>query len=258
LLTLPAQTQAALGLSRTTDEQQAAAKTAGEDWVRLLGPRLSERDAQQLRGVLVDWELGRGAQTCFGLLGGHSPGAFLIADVADAARLKRAGAGFFGLFNLPGVRAPLVEFVGQPRVSEPAAPGNAQNVTRRRLTFVASAGKRPLPALSFAWSIDERRAVAAASLDADQTLNTLLESERGARDTLGRAPGVADSVQRIGSRTALYAYLDARLALAAASEQVGPAAPVFFALGKRERGAALRAEFAKPALDLALRGALGF
>ena len=118
LLTLPAETQFALGLSRTNDEREAAGKTAGDDWVRLLGARLSERDAQQLRGVLADWELGRGTQTSYGFLGGSEPGAFLVAKVADAARLKRAGPGFFGLLALPGVRAPLAEFLGQPRVSE--------------------------------------------------------------------------------------------------------------------------------------------
>ncbi len=117
LLTLPLETQFALGLSRTNDEREAAGKAAGDDWARLLGARLSERDAQQLRGVLADWELGRGTETSYGFLGGSEPGAFLVASVADAARIKRAGTGFFGLLALPGVRAPLVEFLGQPRVA---------------------------------------------------------------------------------------------------------------------------------------------
>jgi len=258
LLKLPAETQVALGLSRTADEREAAGKTAGEDWVRLLGARLGEHDARQLRSVLADWELGRGAETCYGFLGGNEPGAFLVASVADEARLKRAGSGFFGLFALPGVRAPLAEFLGQPRVSEPAGSSNASpNVTRRRLTFAAPAGRSAPPALSIAWSVDEQRAFAAASKDGDATLKTVLASAVGERDTLGSKPGVADAVQRIGSRAALYAYLDARVAFAESGEQSALPAPLVLSLGKRDQGAALRAELAKPALDLALRGALG-
>jgi hypothetical protein len=258
LLKLPAETQVALGLSRTADEREAAGKAAGEDWVRLLGARLSEPDARQLRSVLADWELGRGAETCYGFLGGDQPGAFLVAGVADAARLKRAGTGLFGLFALPGVRAPLAEFLGQPRVSEPAGSSTAlPNVTRRRVTFAAPSGKSALPPLTIAWSVDDQRAFAAAGKQGDETLKTLLGSSRGDHDSLGNKPGLADAVQRIGSRAALYAYLDARVVFAASSEQETLPAPVIFSLGKREHAAALRAELSKPALDLALRGALG-
>lgn len=259
LLDLPVETQFALGLSRTTEEREVAGKAAGEEWVRLLGARLSERDAQQLRGVFADWELGRGTETCFGFLGGNEPGAFLLTNVADVVRLKRAGAGFFGLLVLPGVRAPLVEFLGQPRVSEPAAPSNAlPNVTRRQLTFAAAAGKHALPPLSFAWSVDAQRAFAVAtSKQSERTLQTVLESARGQRDTLGNKAGLSDAVQRVGSRAAFYAYLDARVAFASSGEQGPSPAPLVFSLAKRERGAALRAELAKPALDIALRGALG-
>jgi len=259
LLTLPVETQFALGLSRTNDERESAGKAAGEDWVRLLGARLSERDTQQLRGVLADWELGRGTQTSYGFLGGREPGAFLTSSVADAARLRRAGTGFFSLFALPGVRAPLAEFLGQPRVSDFAAPSDAlPNATHKRLTFAAPAvGKTPVQPLSFAWLVDEQRAWAAAGKNADATLKTVVQSARGEHDTLGTTAGVAESVQRIAEHAALFAYLDARVAFGANGEQATFPAPVFLALGKRENGAALRIEIAKPGLDLALQGALG-
>jgi len=258
LLKLPAETQFALGLSRTADEREAAGKAAGEDWVRLLGARLSEHDARQLRGVLADWELGRGAETCYGFLGGNAIGGFLVADVADAVRLKRAAPGFFSLLALPGVRAPLTEFLGPPGVSEPTGSSNGlPNVTRRRLTFAAPAGKSAAKALSFAWTVDDQHAFAAGSTEGDETLKTLLASFRGERDALGSKPGLADAVARIGSRAALYAYVDARVAFAGSAEQATSPAPFVFSLGKREQGAAVRAELAKPALDLALRSALG-
>ncbi len=61
LLTFPAQTRFALGASRSSAEREAAAKVAGDDWVRLLGPRLSEQDTRTLRAVLTDWgAFGRG------------------------------------------------------------------------------------------------------------------------------------------------------------------------------------------------------
>ncbi|HYQ40741.1 MAG TPA: hypothetical protein VER11_02195 [Polyangiaceae bacterium] len=259
LLKLPAETQFALGLSRTNDEREAAGKAAGDDWVRVLGPRLSERDAQQLRSVLADFELGRGTETYYGFLGGDQAGAFLTANVADVGRLKRAGSGFFGLFALPSVRAPLAEFLGRPRVSDPSPPREAlPNVTRKGLTFAAKAtGKRPLPPLSVAWLVDEQRAVAAASQNGDATLKVVLESARGERDTLGSKAGFADSVQRVGQRASLFAYLDARVALTARGEPSNASAPLLISLGKREHGAALRIELSKPALDLALQGALG-
>jgi hypothetical protein len=259
LLTLPAETQFALGLSRTNDEREAAGKAAGDDWVRLLGARLSERDAQQLRGVLADWELGRGTESCYGFLGGSEPGAFLVANVADAARLKRAGTGFFGLLSLPSVRAPLVEFLGQPRVSDSAAPGDGlAEVTRKRLTFAAPAGgKSRVPSLSFAWLVNEQRAFAAASKSGDGVLKTVVQSARGEHDTLGAKPSIADSVQRIGQQAAVFGYLDARVPFGENSAPADLPAPLFFSLGKRELGAALRIEIAKPTIDLALKGALG-
>jgi hypothetical protein len=263
LLTLPSETQFALGLSRSNDERESAGKAAGDDWVRLLGARISEQDARQLRGVLADWELGRGTQTSYGFLAGSEAGAFLVANVADAARLRRAGTGFFGLLALPGLRAPLVEFLGQPRVSDSVAPRAAlPNVTRKRLTFATptptpAAGKRPVPPLSFAWLVDEQRAFAAAGKNGDAALKTVVESARGTRDTLGAQAGIADSVRRMGEPAALFAYLDARVPLAASAEHAALPAPLLLSLGKREKGAALRFEVSKPALDLALQGALG-
>ena len=259
LLTLPAETQFALGLSRTNDEREAAGKAAGDDWVRLLGARINERDSQQLRGVLADWELGRATQTSYGFFGGSDPGAFLVANVADVARLKRAGSGFFGLLALPGVRAPLAEFLGQPRVSDFAAPSDGlPNVTRKRLTFAAPASGKPgTPPLSFAWLVDDQRAFAGAGKNADAILKTVVQSARGEHDTLSTKAGIADSVQRIGSQAALFAYLDARAPFGASGQRAASPAPLFLSFGKREPGAALRIEITKPALDLALQGALG-
>jgi len=258
LLSLPLETRFALGLSRTNDDREAAGKAAGDDWVRLLGARLSEPHARQLRGVLADWELGRGTETCYGFLVGSEPGAFLVADVADATRLKRAGAGFFGLLALPSVRAPLAEFFGQPRVSDGPAPAEAMALaTRKRVTFTPSAGKALTPAVSFAWLVDEKQAFAAAAKNGDATLKTVVLSARGEHDRLGTQAGLADSVQRIGEQAALFAYLDARVAFGATGERAAVPAPLVLSLGKREHGAAVQLEIAKPALDLALSGALG-
>jgi hypothetical protein len=259
LLTLPAETRFALGLTRTTEEREAAGKAAGDDWVRLLGARLTQRDAQHLRAVLADWELGRGTETSYGFLAGPEPGAFLIARVGDAARLKRAASGFFGLLALPGVQGPLAEFLGQPRVSDSAPASDAlANVTRKRLKFAAKAGaKNPTPPLSFAWLVNEEQAFAAAGKDGDAALKTVVQSARGERATLGGQAGMTDSVQRVGEQAALFAYLDARVPFGTSGEQVNSPAPLLVSLGKREHGAALRIEIAKPALDLAFQGALG-
>ncbi len=180
--------------------------------------------------MLTDWELGRGTETCYGFLGGSDPGAFLVAKVADVARLKRAGSGFFGLLSLPGLRAPLVEFLGQPRVSDFAAPSDGLPMAaHKRLAFAAPAGRKStLVPLSFAWLVDEERASAAASKNADAVLKLVEQSARGEHDTLGTKPGFADSVQRIGEQAALFAYLDARVPLGTSGEPTAFPAPLLF------------------------------
>ncbi|MES1173353.1 MAG: hypothetical protein ABUL62_03415 [Myxococcales bacterium] len=259
LLGLPAETELALGLSRSSEEREAAGKAAGEDWVRLLGGRLSEHDAQQLRAVLSDWELGRGSETRYGFLGGSEPGAFLVAQVADTTRLKRAGSGLLGLLALPGVRAPLVEFVGQPQVSDATAPADAlPNVTRKKLVFTpGGAGKPAVPPLSFAWLVEEQSGFAAASKHADAALKVVVQSAHGEHPTLAAQPGLSDAVERVGEQAALFAYLDARLAFGATGAASPEPAPLLISIAKRGTSANLRLEIAKPVVDLALRGVTG-
>ena len=259
LLAMPVETELALGLARSADDREAAGKAAGEDWVRLLGARLSEHDASQLRAVLSDWELGRGNETRYGFLGGSEPGAFMVAQVADAARLKRAGGGLFGLLTLPGLRAPLVEFVGQPRVSEVAASADAlPNVTRKKLVFAPSGPSKPaVPPLSFAWLVDDQNGFAAASKNADAVLKAVVLSAHGEHPTLVAQPGLSDAVARVGDQAALFAYLDARLAFGAVGSSSPEPAPLLLSIAKRGTSASLRLEISKPVVDLALRGVTG-
>ncbi|HEY1537093.1 MAG TPA: hypothetical protein VGF76_23900 [Polyangiaceae bacterium] len=261
LLTLPAETQFALGLSRTPADRDAAGKAAGDDWVRLLGPRMSEPSAQQLRVALADWELGRGTVSSYGFVAGSEPGAFLVTDTGDAARLRRAGPELFGLLALPGIRAPLSEFLGQPHVADGAV-GNAApfpNVSRKQLTFTPSAGhKASVPPLSFAWLIDDKQGFAAAGRNADPLLKQVVESAHGQGETLASKAGISDGVQRIGDQAALFAYADARfVGLMAEGGASAVPAPLLLALGKRASVGYLRLEISKPAIDLALHSALG-
>jgi hypothetical protein len=259
---LPGETQFALGFSRTPGEREAAGKAAGDDWVRVLGSRLSDAGAAKLRAELADWELGRGSESSYGLLSGSAPGAYLVVDVADAARLKRAGPGLFGLLSLPGLRAPLIEFLGQPHVSESVAPPNSlPNAVRKQITFTPASGhKTAAPPLSVAWLVNDQRAFAAAGKNADVVLKRVLESAQGQGETLATAAKIADAVQRIGDQAAVFAYADAR-AVGLVPDGGAPSAvpaPILLALGKRGNGASLRIEISKPAIDLALHGALGF
>ena len=227
--------------------------------MRLLGARLSEQNAQQLRAVLTDWELGRGTRTSYGFLGGAEPGAFLVTDVADAARLKRAAPGLFGLLAVPGLRAPLAEFLGKPSVSDGAAPPDAvPGASRKKMTFAASGAQRaPVPPLSFAWLVSEQEGFAAASKNADAALKVVVQSARGEHDTLATSARIADSVSRIGEQAAVFAFADARLAFGASGSEPSAVAPLLLALGKREAGAYVRLEVSKAAVDLALHGAVG-
>jgi hypothetical protein len=264
LLTLPAETRAALGVSRSPAERDEAAKVAGDDWVRLLGPRLSEHDAQTLRGVLSDWDLGRGPGSEYGYLGGTDSGVFVVADAADRARLMRAGHGFFGLLSLSGVRAPLSEFLGQPHVSESVAvhADFGADVQLAKVTFkptgaVSHAKSMMVPALDFAWFVEEKTGFGASGRSAIPVLKKVVLAARGAEASLGGSPDISAGVQRIGDQAALFAYADTRVVGFADSTAAAQPAPMFFSIGKRESAAFLRVEVTKPAIDLALNRALG-
>jgi hypothetical protein len=265
LLTLPSETRLALGVSRSAAEREAAAKTAGDDWARLLGPRLSERDAQAVRGVLTDWELGRGAHTSYGFLGGAAPGVFVVTDVADATRLKRAGHGLFSLLGLASVRAPMAEFLGQPHVTESAAThlDFATDVQLARITFASSsasahAKSKPTPPLACAWFVEDKSGFAASGKDATPVLQKVVLAKRASGATLGASPGLLDGIQRMGDQAAIFAYADARAGIpAGAGEAAVPPAPVFLSVGKRESAGFLRLEISKQAADLVLGRIVG-
>jgi hypothetical protein len=194
LLALPRETRFAVGFSRSPGEREDAGRTAGDDWVRLLGPRLSEADARTLRSVLADWELGRGAHTTYGFLAEPSPGAFIVTDVAEPTRLKRAGHGLFKLLGLPGLRAPLAEFLGRPQVKESVEPHTefANDVQLAKITFsapsAATAHSEPVPPVTCAWFVSDDVGYAASGKDAGSALEKLVLAARGhGRDPRGRA-----------------------------------------------------------------------
>ena len=209
LLALPRETSFALGLSRTSEEREAAGHAAGDDWVRLLGARLTARDADQLRSVLGDWELGRGTQLRYGFLGGNEPGAFLVTDVREPARVKRAATGLFQLLSLPGLRAPLAEFLGTPRLSGAgaAAPAALPGASHQRLVFVP-AGGRParVPPLSFAWLVEAPLAFAVVGHDPDVGLRALAESASGRRPTLAESGGASATRPRCTPTSTLGSF----------------------------------------------------
>jgi hypothetical protein len=258
LLTLPAETRFAFGSSRSSAERDEAGKSAGDDWVRLLGSRLSERDARTLRGVLSDWELGRGAHTTYGFLAEPAPGAFIVTDVAEPARLKRAGHGLFKLLGLAGLRAPLAEFLGQPHVSESVQAHTefANDVQLAKITFspsgTATPHADPIAPLSCAWFVTDEVGYAASGKDASSALQKLVLAARGRARSLAGTPGVAESVQRAGDQAALFAYFDAQSGPKAAPAEALRPAPLFLSAGKRESIGFLRIEISKPAVDLAL------
>jgi hypothetical protein len=260
-LSLPADTRLALGISRSPSERDEAAKAAGDDWVRFFGPRLAARDAQALRGVLADWEFGRGARTDYGFLGGADPGVFVVTDVADAARLKHAGHGFFGLLALPSLRAPLSEFLGEPRITESVAPHGelAPDVQLARVVFASHGKAAPPPPLSCAWFVADKTGFAVSGKNAERVLKKVVLAARGTDASLGSLPGIPDGVQRMGDQAALTLYGDAR-ALAPASDSAPPMAPpepVFVSVGKRDSSAFLRIEISKPAVSQVLDRAEG-
>ena len=259
LLSLPESTFFALSGARSAAEMAASDSNAGQDWAELLGSRLSEHDAKTVREVLSNWQHGRGTQTTWAALGGAEPGAALVTTVRDRAALEHAAHGLFGLFALPGVRAPLTEFLGQPSVveSSSAVVGLDGPVAREKLTF-ATGGKKVqfnLPALDFAWRVTDQTGFAVGSKAAAPLLGTLVQAAHGAGPTLGTNRAVAEGVARASTHAGIVAYVDLR-ALGATSAASEPAA-LFLSLGRQGNAAFLRVEVSKPAVDFAIHGALG-
>ncbi|HEY4107047.1 MAG TPA: hypothetical protein VGM44_24270, partial [Polyangiaceae bacterium] len=262
LLALPLETRLAFGSSRSAAERDEAAQSAGDDWVRLLGERLPARDAQTLRSVLADWELGRGTHASYGYVGGAAPGVFVSAEVADAEHLERAIPGFLSLLALPAMRAPLAEFVGQPKVS-PSKALHTDVATRAELAKVSFAplpnhpNSASLPPISCAWFVEDKLGLAAGGPDAGALLEHLAHAARGSAPALGADAEVASAVERMGQEASLFAYADARAGETSADAANKPV-PLFLSLGKHADTGFLRLEVTKRALDLALGRLTGF
>jgi hypothetical protein len=262
LLGLPLETRLAVGSSRSAAEREEAAQSAGDDWVRLLGERLSARDAQTLRAVLADFELGRGAHASYGYVGGAAPGVFVSADVADAEHLEHAIPGFLGLLAVPALRAPLAEFVGQPKVSASKALHTdvATHAELAKISFVPlpdHGNSAPLPSISCAWFVEDKLSLAAAGPDAAALLEQLAHAARGSVPALGSDAEVASAVERMGQEASLFAYADARAGGASADAANKPV-PLFLSLGKHTDTGFVRLEISKRAVDLALGRLTGF
>jgi hypothetical protein len=240
LLELPDSTLFALGVNRDVHAAQNARDTAGDEWVRVLGDRLTASDAKLVRGTFADWELGRGSHTAYGLLAGPSLAGFVSGAVAEPAALERAGHGFLRLLTLPSVRAPLAQFIGTPSVVESKA--GAPGLARATVRFAAGAkGSKASEPIEFVWRIDNARAFAAAGEHAEPALATLESAARG-EHALGGMDGLAASVTRLGTQVTLFAYLDAR-ALGATTT-----APVLLAFGKQNGLPTVYLELSKGAL----------
>jgi len=260
LLALPVETRFALGVTSAVSEREAAAQAAGDDWVRLLGARLSEREAKKLRAALSDWELGHGMRSSYGFVGGAEPGVFVTTEVANAARLERAGHELFGLFSLPAVRAPFAQFGAEPHVSESTVTRSdyAQPVQLAKIVFSSATAKSaPLPPLTCAWLVDDKTASLAASKDAEALLRRVTSAARGAAPALGANAAVVSGVARLGEGAAVYAYADGRIAAGGDSSIPAPA-PILIGFGRSEQAALLQAEVSKPAIEIALHRATGF
>jgi len=259
LLSLPVDTRFALGVTSATSEREASAKAAGDDWVRLLGARLTEPDAKKLRGTLSDWELGHGERSSFGFLGGTEPGVFVTTDVTDAPRLEHAGHGLFGLFALPAVRAPFSEFGGEPHVSESSVtrPDYARPVQLAKISFSSNNPKGGvLPPLTCAWLVEDKTASFAAGKNGEAVLRRVTDAARGRAPALGGNAALASGVARLGAGTAVYAYADARVA-SEDSSMTAPA-PILVGFGRDDQSALLRILLSKPAIDVALHRVTGF
>lgn len=262
LLSLPAETRFAVGATSSVQDREASAKAAGDDWVRLLGARLTDQDTKKLRAALTDWELGHGEHSSYGFAAGAAPGVFVTTDVTDRERLERAGHGLFGLFSIPAVRAPFAQFGGEPHVSESTAVRSdyAKPVQLAKITFVPAPSKDAKaapPPIDCAWIVEPEAGSFAAGKHAEPLLHQVTEAARGAAPALGGNALVASGVARLGEQTALFAYADARVAASEDSAMAEPA-PLLLGFGERNKAALLRIEVSKPAVTIALRRITGF
>ncbi len=229
MLGLPRETALAIMLRSTPLERAQAAKDAGLGLEQLLGTRLSEHDRQRLHDSLAAVHEGRGDGTLYGLLSDRT--LFVQTDVSDEAKLRRGVEDTLRALELPALKAPLSQVVGdftlqsstqamgelevrrfllRPRKTREPTSFEALFATRRgRGAFVLGAGARPV-------------------------LERLLAAPAPG---LGSDPGFAALAAELGKDVAFAVFADAA-ALGFADAKAG-SAPALLVLGRRGRSAQL-------------------
>ncbi|WP_272460048.1 hypothetical protein [Polyangium jinanense] len=258
LLELPADTDIAVYLQDSSKSRTTDAKKYADALAAAMGKDVPEDDRAALSAALVAVAEGRGDSFTAGVsLLSTGPAIYARSDVADEGKLDEALGNLLGLAK----RKSFASWLGQNEIEVSTGKTVLENlpgdIRRIRLARVdgkddkgkkdekASKDRKDKPAASLEgvpstidvlYMLGKDGLVLAGGYDAKAAFRTILESP-GKENLSGRAEAKS-AVAAVGDKTAFVAFVDPLRLLnrRAGKADLGPSAPVVFALGKGGEG----------------------
>ncbi|MDI3286897.1 hypothetical protein [Polyangium sp. 15x6] len=259
LLELPADTDLAIYLQDSAKSRTADAKKYADALIAAMGKDVPEEDRAALSAALVALAEGRGDSFTAGAsLLSTGPAIYARSEVANEGKLDEALGNLLGLAK----RKSFSSWLGQNEIEVSTGktvlenlPGDIRRIRLARVEGKDDKGKAskdrkdksgkdtPAPSLEgvpstidVLYMLGKEGLVLAAGYDAKAAFRTVLESP-GKENLSGRAEAKS-AVAAVGDKTAFVAFVDPLRLLnrRAGKADLGPSAPVVFALGKGGEG----------------------
>lgn len=282
MLELPADTEVALYLRDAAAVRVNDAKNYAAAISRALGKDTPPEDGAAIEAALVAVAEGRGDSFTAGLsLLPTGPAAYVHSEVADGDKLGKALEDLLGLVKRPSVKSYLGTADVEVSTGKAVLEGMAVDVKRVRLARTkgekgkadkgksekdkkaAPAGEETPSAIDVLYTLGKDGLWLAAGYDAKGALVSVMNAP-GKENLSGRAE-VKAAVAAAGDKTAFVLVVDPLRLLArqAGKAELGPSAPILFAVGKGGEGVGegepwMRLDVANLAIQEAMkrRGAL--
>ncbi|UQA58983.1 hypothetical protein [Polyangium aurulentum] len=279
MLELPAETEVALSLRDSAAVRVSDAKNYAAAITRALGPETPPDDGRAIEAALVAMAEGRGDSFTAGLsLLPTGPAAYVRSEVSDGDKLGKALEDLTGLVKLPSVKAYLGEAAVDVSTGKAVVEGMGGDVRRVRLERKSKAetgkgkdkadkGKKaeaPADGSGAPSSIDVLYTLGkdalwlAAGYEAKGALKLVMDAP-GKENLSGRAEMKA-AIEAAGDHVAFVFVVDPIrfLSRQAGKAELGPSAPILFAVGKGGEGVGegepwMRLDVANLAIQEAMR-----
>jgi hypothetical protein len=280
MLELPAETEVAMFLRDGAAVRASDAKNYAAAITRALGPETPPEDGRAIEAALVAVAEGRGDSFTAGLsLLPTGPAAYVRSEVSDVDKLGKALQDLTGLVKLPSVKAYMGEAAVDVSTGKAVVEGMAADVRRVRLerktekakgekgkdkgdkgnkADAPADGSGPPTSIDVLYTLGKDALWLAAGYDAKGALRSVMNAP-GKENLSGRAEMKA-ALEAAGDHVAFVIVVDPirLLARQAGKAELGPSAPILFAVGKGGEGVGegepwMRLDVANLAIQEAMR-----